>query len=565
MTQAAYVRAEVDSNPTTTVTPGRLTFGTTNIGDSAVTEKMRITNSGNVGISTISPNERLTVVGNISATGTIYGDGTGLKNLDLSRKIIRFKNETIQNADSARSQWFISEDKRIYTTGQHNGPMVSPNSLDFTTVFRGFNEVPIPLFSDGEHAEQIYSNHTNTYILSNFKKLYSIGINYYSQLGSNEAAGVIANSWRSINLPNVRAFACPTHVSAAWWTLYNASPWWGMYPWAFAITEDGRLYGWGWSGGTGFAADVSVPTLYTTGDIVNKNLMKVITQSDQSWSFGGVTFVIDDQRNLYARGPHGAGQLGIDGAARTLFTQVPNMKADKVITGSYEDRGTTFVLDGTTLYSTGDNTYGQLGISTTTPARNTFQPAIAFAVKDFISGGWNNGTVAAIGTDDRLYMWGLNTYGQLGRGNTASSHIPQIPNGLENVRFKKVDMCGSAWGTRNATTGARTKTVSYTTVFALDDQGRVWTCGYNGHGQCGIGTQPVDNDQWNHTFRRALLPVSDPIVDISTWGWAGGTGAHAITTKGDLYTLGGWGPNGNQGTVYGAITTLRTPMRCLIN
>ena len=48
------------------------------------TTRMSVAAAGNVGINTSTPNERLTVVGNISASGIIYGNGSGLTNLPSS-------------------------------------------------------------------------------------------------------------------------------------------------------------------------------------------------------------------------------------------------------------------------------------------------------------------------------------------------------------------------------------------------------------------------------------------------------------------------------------------------
>ena len=48
------------------------------------TTRMSVAATGNVGINTTTPNERLTVAGNISASGIIYGDGSGLTNVGVT-------------------------------------------------------------------------------------------------------------------------------------------------------------------------------------------------------------------------------------------------------------------------------------------------------------------------------------------------------------------------------------------------------------------------------------------------------------------------------------------------
>lgn len=69
---SSAIYGNVDTQPTSGVAPGNLTFETTSQGGSGLEERMRIDSEGRVGIGTTTPNERLTVNGNISATGDIY-------------------------------------------------------------------------------------------------------------------------------------------------------------------------------------------------------------------------------------------------------------------------------------------------------------------------------------------------------------------------------------------------------------------------------------------------------------------------------------------------------------
>jgi hypothetical protein len=530
---------------------------------------LRIDPTGNVGISTGSPNERLTVVGNISATGTIFGDGTGLRNLDLSKKWYSFVDQR-NFCCTSRTNCFISADRRLYVAGGTSEIAVDLNGLGSPRASNAAwsGEIPYPLngfvqsivtsLNSGEVIEKVYTNVVNKYVLTNQKRLHSIGVNNYGTLGTNNAAA-LSRTWAAIDLPNVRDFSVTTQCQNGFFTgiaggeqAYNLAPWYGMVPWCFAITEDGRLFGWGWEGGTGFATAVRFPTLYTVGDIVNKNLMKVYTQCDQyTYSVrdaaltvdnglsSGVTFCIDSDRNLYARGLYGRGILGIDGARRNNFTQVPGgIKADELTTGIWNGQGTTFILDGTRLLGTGTNIHGQLAIPSTTVNRNNFAEVFT-NVRSFASGGRYNGTVAVIRTDGRLLMWGGGQSGLLGRGNTSNSHIPQIPNGLENITFKKVLFSNGTHPNSDLTT-----------VYALADNGELWACGWDRHGQMGRGpfTPDVDSGEnmFNNTFKKVLIPPQEKVIDFCPWGYLNGSGVLSVTESGAIYSN-GWANYGGTG------------------
>ena len=80
---------------------------------------------------------------------------------------------------------------------------------------------------------------------------------------------------------------------------------------------------------------------------------------------------------------------------------------------------------------------------------------------------------AAVLGNGQMYMWGNNEYGTLGRGFSSSTgnNVPAIPTGLANANIIKV-VITAAWPG---------------TVAALVSNGRLFTWGYNGVGECGLG------------------------------------------------------------------------------
>ena len=71
----------------------------------------------------------------------------------------------------------------------------------------------------------------------------------------------------------------------------------------------------------------------------------------------------------------------------------------------------------------GDNTYGQLGNGTTTQSLSPISISLPGGVTpvSVAGGGFHS---LAIGSDNNLYAWGQNGYGQLGNGTTTQSDSP---------------------------------------------------------------------------------------------------------------------------------------------
>jgi len=156
-----------------------------------------------------------------------------------------------------------------------------------------------------------------------------------------------------------------------------------------------------------------------------------------------------------------------------------------------------------TLWAWGSNQFGQLGNVTATDQYLPVQ----------ISGtGWASivcGAYHTLGlkTDGSLWAWGDNRFGQLGNGTAISSTVPvQIGNNTDWLAVA----CGEKYSV------------------AIKNDGTLWSWGNNNFGQLGDGTQ-VDRD----------VPTQ-----ISGTGWAViacGTN-HTLAIKSDT-TLWAWGNN----------------------
>ena len=106
---------------------GYTTFYTGNATNNATgTEVLRINASGNIGINTTNSTERLTVNGNISASGTVYGDGTWLTATKTTATIV--SNAVSLNLNSAA--YFIISLTGSVTVSFANPP-ASPRVMSF--------------------------------------------------------------------------------------------------------------------------------------------------------------------------------------------------------------------------------------------------------------------------------------------------------------------------------------------------------------------------------------------------------------------------------------------------
>ena len=173
-----------------------------------------------------------------------------------------------------------------------------------------------------------------------------------------------------------------------------------------------------------------------------------------------------------------------------------------------------------------------------------------------ISGGWSHS--AGLKTDGSLWTWGLNSYGQLGNGRSASCSTPAMVG--RGTNWAKVAVGGAhtlalekdgslwAWGANG--TGqlgnggnqhayapvkimpeSRWKEITAGKSHSLGIQmdGSLWAWGRNAEGQLGDGT-------------RASCNVPMPVGNDKDWRCAAAGEAHSIAVKEDG-SLWSWGSN----------------------
>jgi alpha-tubulin suppressor-like RCC1 family protein len=342
---------------------------------------------------------------------------------------------------------------------------------------------PTPI--TGGAAKLVAGNYTTMYV-STGGRIYGTGFNNAGSLGIGttgtsilsfrEAAGSATN-WRDISCAgDVSAALTTSNILYTWGSnsqgalglgdytnrsaptlaRYNCSKVYVGSNAINAIQTDNTLYGSGngLSLGIGHLNDVNtfIPLSYDTFSSVSPA---------SSYAFfvrpDGTTFFAGHNTNNYLLGSeHTASYLTV------TDTQFKG-KIDSISMGFYH----SVLVDSkdSSLWTVGDNQYGQLGDGTT-KSKTTFTKVSTGTWQTVSCGATHN---LAIQSDGKLATWGRNNYGQLGNG---------VESSASNWRSPAFIQPADTWGV--ASSGGWHSA-------AIRRDGTLWTWGYNNNGQLGLG------------------------------------------------------------------------------
>ena len=245
--------------------------------------------------------------------------------------------------------------------------------------------------------------------------------------------------------------------------------------------------------------------------------------------------ILTESGQVFTAGSNDHGQLGVgtiggDGDVNVLHN-ITAQFADKVVSVSAVGDFTLALTESGRVYSWGYNAQGELGDGTTTNSgsvvditNNFGLPAGRKVIK--VYAGWEQ--AFAITDDGRLYSWGNDADGRLGRDVSVVSHA--LPAPVTDVFDGDiVDLA----------------TDSHTLV--LTDTNKVYAWGLNSNGQVGNGESGTNADGSYKSVSEPYLVATDAfggneIVQVE----ASSNGSFARTSDGQLYA---WGQNdyGNLG------------------
>lgn len=346
---------------------------------------------------------------------------------------------------------------------------------------------------------------------------------------------------------------------------------------SFAIDSDHTLWGWGLNY-NGYLGDGTEDN--TTSPVKIMDDVAAVTSN-----VGGTTMAIKTDGSLWAWGTNRDGQIGdgtrnADYRDRTQDKNRPVKIMDSVVSVSLGRTHAMAITTDGSLWGWGDNSYGQLGLGTTT---DSYLPVKIMGGVSAVAAGWcytlvvktdgslwtcgenlygslGDGTSTdrstpvkimdsvqsvsaggyqsmAVKTDGSLWGWGVNDVGQVGNGAAPADNY----SGGENVRRPQKIMDGVACVTAGATdiTGAAIK-IGYT--LAVKTDGSLWAWGGNHHGQLGDGTITkyyYDSASGKDEMNDRYAPVK--IMDGVSAAAPGDFYALAVRTDGSLWA---WGSDG---------------------
>jgi len=284
-----------------------------------------------------------------------------------------------------------------------------------------------------------------------------------------------------------------------------------------SIKQDGTLWSWGYNafGQLGQNNTTNYSSPVQVGSLTNWKFISLGT---------GSTLSIKTDGTLWACGNNANGQLGLGttSGAYSSPVQVGSLTNWKQISMNATDSSMSIKTDNT-LWAWGINSYGQLGTGDT---NNRSSPVQIGSLNNwkYVSLGYD--VFLSIKTDGTLWTSGGNAFGQLGQGNTTSYSSPVQVGSLTN--WKQV-----AGGFKYST--------------AIKTDGSLWSWGYNAYGQLGTGD---------------TVSYSSPVQIGSLTNWKQiSTGYDHTTSIQKNGTLWSWGNNTQGQLGQGTITPFSSPIQ----
>ncbi len=337
---------------------------------------------------------------------------------------------------------------------------------------------------------ELFSGGMQHYALTADGEVWSWGYNNYGQLGHGDTASR-ATAKRI-------EFFVTNNIQIA--KIIPSRPNYYDHASVLFLTTDGKVYGCGYNNfgqlGNGTTANQLVPV--RCGSLVD------IVQVAMS-GMPHHAYAVENNGNLWVWGNNANGQLGL-GDATVRQTPILHPSLNNVVkavasagytTAGNGPAGCGLVLraDGT-IWTTGYNGYGQLGLGDTTDRTSFTQVAHTDVFTDIFAGDGRYPTSGAINNQQEVYLWGYNGYGQCGSGNTTNQLSPFKPAGEFQGHVAKALIGGGV-----STEGC-----------VLQAGNQLWVTGYNANGNLGLGHATNVS-----TFQK-IVGISGTIQEWNTFG-----------------------------------------------
>lgn len=371
-------------------------------------------------------------------------------------------------------------------------------------------------------------NRYNVFAVTSTGELWGMGDNTVGQLGLGDTTNT-GTRYRLLHKITITGKLVADVVMAAGDTT-NMS--------VYAVCTDGTLFSWGYNlyGQLG----VNNTTNYSSPQTVtipagSSNVLAISVAAAPNPH----VLVRTSDNKLHVCGYNAWGQLGLgDTVNRLQLTTVSGKTVSAVqANGGYDNTsayvGTSqIVLTSGALQSAGYNTQGQLGNNSTTSSNVFINTSLNHTnVSGIVKTVTTYGSAGYITSAGIVWLVGTNGAGQLGNGGTTQSNVYVQPSGAFQGFATKAIYAGAP--------GAG----SVATCAVLTNTGEVWATGNNAQGQCGDGT--VTN---RTTFARVVLQELITDIGACGNDLSGVYGAvfFALGASGRVYSW-GYNPHGQAG------------------
>lgn len=291
---------------------------------------------------------------------------------------------------------------------------------------------------------------SHSLLLQSNGSVWSFGSNAYGQLGNNQGGDADAE-----------VVDIAVHVDG----LKNISSIDSGWVYSLALTSDGFVYAWGDNTYGQIADTKGAPGIYSTSPVLITELSDIISIS----SGASHSLALQNSGVVYAWGQNQYGQLGKKPLSQTEIQTYPVVvKAIDFVTAISAGGNHSLALIGDgSVWSWGDNTYGQLGYGS---YKSGFTPKKSPFLKEIIAIDAGENFSMALKQDGSVLVWGENSYWQLGKyGSNSSTPIELNLKTSKKIYAKKISAGNSH-------------------ALLLDSDGAVWSWGRNNFGQSACGT-----------------------------------------------------------------------------